>query len=146
MYLSQVMFFFWNLSNHFLPQKNGSHQPRILRNLRKELQLRDVQTNRVHQTTKGRHLSSVHLWRRRPVKQKLIGITYRVQRWAAMGTQKPSFLGVVSYNPYIGSLKPSLFHGLGVQGWVLVVIRGVMHNRPVFKIAENIKMVVTCFF
>ena len=34
------------------------------------------------------------------------------------GNPKPSFLGVITYNPYIGGLKfkTFIFHGFGVQG------------------------------
>ena len=34
----------------------------------------------------------------------------------SVGTHvNPSFLGIISYNPYIGGLKPSFFHGFWVQ-------------------------------
>ena len=35
-----------------------------------------------------------------------------VSRYHGNSRSQPSFLGVISYNPYIGGLKPSFFHGL----------------------------------
>ena len=32
------------------------------------------------------------------------------------GNPQPSFLGVITYNPYIGGLKPSFFMVLGSKG------------------------------
>ena len=34
------------------------------------------------------------------------------------GNPQPWFLGVISYNPYIGGFKTFIFHGFGVQGYL----------------------------
>ena len=38
------------------------------------------------------------------------------------GNPQPSFLGVISYNPYIGGLKPSFFMVLGSKGIIYIYI------------------------
>ena len=64
--------------------------------------------------------------------RKLLGLRSRADRTACVlfsqlgnwrcikiichGNPQPSFLGVISYNPYIGGLKPSFFMVLGSKG------------------------------
>ena len=47
--------------------------------------------------------------------------TFSAIIYTTMGTHiYTSFLGVISYNPYIGGSKPSFLHGFGVQGQLVV--------------------------
>ena len=51
------------------------------------------------------------------------------------GNPQPSFLGVISYKPYIGGLKPSFFMVLGSKGsyiGILITIVRIPINQPVF--------------
>ena len=54
------------------------------------------------------------------------------------GNPKPSFLGVISYNPYIGVWKPSFFHGFLGSRWG-------MFNRGCIDTSTQM-VVVSCFF
>ena len=44
-------------------------------------------------------------------------LSFVIKVVVSMGNPQPSFLGVITYNPYIGGLKPSFFMVLGSNGW-----------------------------